>query len=138
MASGSPLKKFMPENTAGMKILEQVFGSDFLGFTLIYLDNREVEKWIYQFTMNLPGKSVKKNLNKPERRQFRKEVALAADIFMRLTLLKFLSMMCAVAKEYLYKGSTPFNCPHLPLLIIRYLIFFVKNNRRICVKCNFL
>ena len=25
-----------------------------------------------------------------------KEVALAADIFMRLTLLKFLSMMCAV------------------------------------------
>jgi hypothetical protein len=53
----------------------------------------------HEFTMNLPGKSVKKNLNKPERRQFRKEVALAADIFMRLTLLKFLSMMCAVALE---------------------------------------
>ena len=79
MASGSPLKKFMSENTAGMKILGQVFGSDFSDFT------KDGEK------------PVKKNLNKPERRQFRKEVALAADIFMRLTLHQILSMMGAVA-----------------------------------------
>ena len=59
----------------------------------------------HEFTMNLPGKSVNKNLNKPERRQFQKEVALAADIFMRLPLLTILSKRCAVA-FYPFGSST--------------------------------
>ena len=65
MASGSPLKKFMPENTAGMKFMEQVFGSDFYGF---HTGSVRVLNGFCEGFNRVDEKTVKKNLNKPEGR----------------------------------------------------------------------